>query len=581
MAKIYFKNKDGLKLAGILEKPKSKTNTCIILCHGATVDKEEDGIFTDLSRKLSNAGFATFRFDFMGHGESEGDTINTTIKGEAQDIDSASKLLISKGYKKFGIVAASFSGGPASYFVLSHQDKVKALIYWNSVLEYKSLLKRWIAEGNEQRLKEKGYIIRRRTRYGKKLIEEVSELRPWKELYKIKIPVLFIHGDKDSSVPYEQSVKYSKMIKAKLETIHGAEHGFHDSKKHSDQADRTTIEFFSKVLNDNMKIYLIRHGETTGDVEDRYGGDYDDNLSPKGVRQSKELAKKLKGKGIEIIYVSPRIRAIETASIVNKSLNVKLKIVDDLRERNNYGILTGLLKSEAKQRHPEEVKELGKGIHHKVNNSEDYVHFKKRIMKAFKKIANDKEHRTTAIITHGGPIRCIIREILKAGELARDLNDCAILTIKKDKSNLSIVNLDGAVLAYKQIGKPKVMPKIIKDVGFDFDWSSRKVWALDISVTTIPISDLAWHFDVHFWNKPDGGYYDLTPNEVLADPQRYKSEYDRVLNCDMKHPIDIMENKGRLLILDGLHRLVRAKLLGMDVVKVRKIPRTAIPQILK
>jgi probable phosphoglycerate mutase len=93
-----------------------------------------------------------------------------------------------------------------------------------------------------------------------------------------------------------------------------------------------------------MKIHIIRHGETTGDIEDRYGGDYDDNLSPKGIKESKVLAKKLKNRGVQIIYVSPRIRAIETASIVNKILNVKLKIVDRLRERNNYGILTGLIK---------------------------------------------------------------------------------------------------------------------------------------------------------------------------------------------------------------------------------------------
>jgi broad specificity phosphatase PhoE len=194
-----------------------------------------------------------------------------------------------------------------------------------------------------------------------------------------------------------------------------------------------------------MKIYLIRHGETTGDIEDRYGGDYDDNLSTKGIRESKELAKKLKDKDIQIIYASPRIRALEAASIVNKCLNVQLKIVDNLRERNNYGILTGLIKSEAKQRYPEEVKEFEKGIHHRVKNSENYTHFKKRIIKTFKEITSKNEYKTIAIITHGGPIRCIIREILKAGELA-ELDDCAIITIKKDKSNLSLVNLDGAIL---------------------------------------------------------------------------------------------------------------------------------------
>lgn len=34
-----------------------------------------------------------------------------------------------------------------------------------------------------------------------------------------------------------------------------------------------------------MKIYLVRHGETTGDVEDRYGGWYDDHLTDRGKEQ--------------------------------------------------------------------------------------------------------------------------------------------------------------------------------------------------------------------------------------------------------------------------------------------------------
>jgi len=41
-----------------------------------------------------------------------------------------------------------------------------------------------------------------------------------------------------------------------------------------------------------------------------------------------------------------------------------------------------------------------------------------------------------------------------------------------------------------------------------------------------------------------------------------------------------MENKGRWLILDGLHRLVKAYILKMKTVKVRKISRQKIPDIL-
>ncbi len=39
-----------------------------------------------------------------------------------------------------------------------------------------------------------------------------------------------------------------------------------------------------------MKLIFIRHGETTGDVEDRYGGDYDDNLTAKGHEQAKKFS---------------------------------------------------------------------------------------------------------------------------------------------------------------------------------------------------------------------------------------------------------------------------------------------------
>jgi len=48
---------------------------------------------------------------------------------------------------------------------------------------------------------------------------------------------------------------------------------------------------------------------------------------------------------------------------------------------------------------------------------------------------------------------------------------------------------------------------------------------------------------------------------------------------DISYPIDVMENKGKLVILDGLHRLVKCKILGMSTIKVRVIPKTEIQNI--
>ena|SRR3989344_1698235 len=126
----------------------------------------------------------------------------------------------------------------------------------------------------------------------------------------------------------------------------------------------------------------------------------------------------------------------------------------------------------------------------------------------------------------------------------------------------------------------KKLPKIIEEVGFDFHWSEEKVWALDVPVEDMDITELEWHFDIPFWFKP-GGYYDLKPNDVLAHPEKYKEEYKRTMKADLSHPLDIMWWKNRWLLLDGLHRLVKAKQLGYKTLKVRKIPKSAIPQISK
>jgi hypothetical protein len=124
------------------------------------------------------------------------------------------------------------------------------------------------------------------------------------------------------------------------------------------------------------------------------------------------------------------------------------------------------------------------------------------------------------------------------------------------------------------------IPKIIEDVGFDFDWDEEKVWKLNVPVTDMDIKELVWHFDIPFlWHK--GGVYNLTPREVIENPRKYEDEYQRTVGAELKYPIDIMENKGRWLILDGLHRLMKAHIQGTETVNVRIIPRDKITEILR
>lgn len=126
----------------------------------------------------------------------------------------------------------------------------------------------------------------------------------------------------------------------------------------------------------------------------------------------------------------------------------------------------------------------------------------------------------------------------------------------------------------------KDLPQIIKDVGFDFDWDIKKVWALDEPTIKMSIHELTWHFDIPFlWYGDE--VYNLKPIEVIKNPEKYKEEYERTMKADLSHPIDVMENKGRLLILDGLHRLMKHSILGDREISVRIIPREKIPDILE
>lgn len=258
--KIFFKNDDGMRLCGVLTSPGSSTRRCIVLCHGITCNKDNDGIFVELARRLSVAGFAVFRFDFRAHGESEGDSVDLTVSGEKVDLEAAVAYLQRHGYRRFGILASSFGGGPVSLFASEHPKIIMALVMWNAAIDYHTILtlelpfiEKHLVDDVLHKLDRQGYVEINGDGFklGKKLYTEIKNLEPWKSLRNLPIPILFIHGDQDRYVPYDDSVKYSQMFRnAKLKTIHGAHHGLMDSRELTEEADEAAIHFFVEQLGD-------------------------------------------------------------------------------------------------------------------------------------------------------------------------------------------------------------------------------------------------------------------------------------------------------------------------------------------
>lgn len=102
---------------------------------------------------------------------------------------------------------------------------------------------------------------------------------------------------------------------------------------------------------DFMDLYVVRHGETWANAEQRYLGSLDPSLTERGREQAQALGVNLPN-DLDALVVSPRLRAMETASILNEKLKLPPQTMDCFRERD-VGVFEGLTQSDARERYPQ------------------------------------------------------------------------------------------------------------------------------------------------------------------------------------------------------------------------------------
>ncbi|MHC6225097.1 histidine phosphatase family protein [Pseudomonas sp. X10] len=96
-----------------------------------------------------------------------------------------------------------------------------------------------------------------------------------------------------------------------------------------------------------MDLYVVRHAETWANAEHRYLGSLDPSLTERGREQAQALGGNLPH-DLDTLVVSPRLRATETASILNEKLNLPTQTMDCFRERDVGG--EGLIQADARER---------------------------------------------------------------------------------------------------------------------------------------------------------------------------------------------------------------------------------------
>ena len=107
-----------------------------------------------------------------------------------------------------------------------------------------------------------------------------------------------------------------------------------------------------------IKLVLVRHGQSEWNLENRFTGWTDVELSEQGVREAKEAGKVLKEKGyhFDLAYTSVLKRAEHTLDLILKEMgeeNIEIKRSWRLNERH-YGALQGLNKDETRKKYGDE-----------------------------------------------------------------------------------------------------------------------------------------------------------------------------------------------------------------------------------
>ena len=159
-------------------------------------------------------------------------------------------------------------------------------------------------------------------------------------------------------------------------------------------------------------LVLVRHGETTWNVDGRVQGHSNSPLSEKGKRQVERLAHHLAKLKVNAICSSDSTRAMETANAIAAGHRFQVMPSQELRERN-YGVLEGKTLAEAARTQGTWFLTWQGNRLNAPPAGESQPEMCERILRALRAIAVAHPRQIVVISTHGGPIKSAVYEILR------------------------------------------------------------------------------------------------------------------------------------------------------------------------
>lgn len=222
--------RDGLTLRGILNTPKKDKFDLVILMHGFTADKGDQpgSLLYELANNFEERGLATLRFDFNGHGQSDGEFKNMTVLNELGDAEAILEYARSiEGVEKLYLLGHSQGGVVASMMAGYYPDKINKLILLSPAATLKDDAQNGNLQGSEydpNNVPDELRILDGKT-VGGFYLRTAQKLPIYEVAGLYKGPVCLIHGSDDEIVNNIASERYSDTYSnSELHLIPSADH---------------------------------------------------------------------------------------------------------------------------------------------------------------------------------------------------------------------------------------------------------------------------------------------------------------------------------------------------------------------
>ena len=171
------------------------------------------------------------------------------------------------------------------------------------------------------------------------------------------------------------------------------------------------------------RLCLIRHGETSWNMDRRLQGHTDTPLNENGQVQARLMAlalKKLQLK-FDALYSSDLQRAVDTAHAITEVLHTPATELSELRERH-FGALQGLTITEAPVAKPEVWQaHISRDLDHDLEGGESIAVFSHRVSRTLEQLRQKHSGQTILVVSHGGTLdmmyRLASKQLLNSGRM--------------------------------------------------------------------------------------------------------------------------------------------------------------------